>query len=636
MKIKIFVETPLMASLLVLFFFGTAFAQPGIKDLSNFKKIPVLDSGRLKPLDTFARSLLTQFSGKDHYEKQEASGWLASLFFNPDSTSNDKIFLINNPDIAAALGITPQQDRRYTPNQLQQSYSQLAQLQQAASKIPEKERSLAENEIMRVFDAVNLYADLSRSFIFAYPQTDFTITSQVTKTKLGLPLDQNQFSYIDLALKANAMSEAAKSLRGRSASAYTPDEAQLARTTSNLFRWSQDYKNLPFTVIPTNFSPTAGGARDRGSWLSPWDALTTDFNNEQSRQLVVLWNNMAISYAQGNDVAFNMAAHLYLDTVRNAMSKEDVKKVDKFPLELFYQANSLFTWSIMFYIFAFIFFVISFTSSKPLWYNLGLFSVIAGFIPHVVGLIMRIIIMARPPVSSLYETFIFVGFIAVLLGLFIEHYNRQWLGIVTAAISGTALLFIANKYSAEGDTLKVLIAVLNSNFWLATHVTTITMGYAATCVGGLLGHIWLLQAVFGKDRATLDKTYKTTLGILGVALTLTFLGTNLGGIWADQSWGRFWGWDPKENGALMIVLWTALLFHAKVADMIGSLGLAVGAVIGMMVVMWAWFGVNLLSVGLHSYGFTSGVATSLIIYAIVEVLFLFGTSFLISTRKQTT
>ena len=322
----------------------------------------------------------------------------------------------------------------------------------------------------------------------------------------------------------------------------------------------------------------------------------------------------------------------YLNNIRYSLSKEDLKKVDKFPLELFYQASSPFTWSIMFYIFAFIFFVVSFTSSKPLWYNLGLFSIIAGFIPHVLGLLMRIIIMARPPVSSLYETFIFVGFIAVFLGLLIEYYNRQWLGIVTAAISGTALLFIANKYSAEGDTLKVLVAVLNSNFWLATHVTTITMGYAATCVGGLLGHIWLVQAVFRKDSQTLDKTYKTTLGILGVALTLTFLGTNLGGIWADQSWGRFWGWDPKENGALMIVLWTALLFHAKAAQMIGPLGLAVGAVIGMMVVMWAWFGVNLLSVGLHSYGFTSGIAASLIIYAVFEIIFLLVTTFFISRK----
>jgi len=538
MKIKIF-----FVLILSVLFCGAALAGPGVKDFSNFKRIPVLDNGRLKPLDTFARCLLTQFSGKDHYEKQEAAAWLALLFFNPEAGLKDKIFLINNPDIATALGIPPQQDRRYTPQQLQQDFPKLAELQEAAAKIPEKERSVAEAEMMRVFDNINFYTDLSRSL----------------------------------------------------------------------------------TVIPSS---------QDGEWLSLWAAVSTDFGHEQTQRLLMLWGQMAVSYKRGNDTAFNEAARSYLNSVRYALSKADLKKVDKFPLELFYQESSPFTWSIVFYIFAFIFFMVSFTSSKPFWYNLGLVSIVAGFIPHGLGLLMRIIIMARPPVSSLYETFIFVGFITVLLGLMIEYYNRQWLGIVTAAISGTALLFIANKYSAEGDTLKVLVAVLNSNFWLATHVTTITMGYAATWVGGLLGHIWLLQAIFSKDRQVLDKTYKTILGILGVALTLTFLGTNLGGIWADQSWGRFWGWDPKENGALMIVLWTALLFHAKVANMIGPRGLAVGAVIGMMVVMWAWFGVNLLSVGLHSYGFTSGIAASLIVYAVVEIIFLLVTAFKIISINQ--
>ena len=184
--------------------------------------------------------------------------------------------------------------------------------------------------------------------------------------------------------------------------------------------------------------------------------------------------------------------------------------------------------------------------------------------------------------------------------------------------------------------MKMLIAVLNSNFWLATHVTTITMGYGATCVAGVLGHVWLLQAVARKPQAVLDKTYKTTMGILGLALTLTFLGTNLGGVWADESWGRFWGWDPKENGALMIVLWIAIVMHARVAKMIDALGIAVGCVIGMLIVMWAWFGVNLLSIGLHSYGFTQGVATTLIAYAVLELTFIAVTSWLINKNQNLT
>ena len=96
--------------------------------------------------------------------------------------------------------------------------------------------------------------------------------------------------------------------------------------------------------------------------------------------------------------------------------------------------------------------------------------------------------------------------------------------------------------------------------------------------------------------------------MLACVLLFSFLGTMLGGIWADQSWGRFWGWDPKENGALLIVLWVALLFHARLDGMIGPRGLAAGAVLGVNVVLTAWLGVNLLSVGLHSYGFTSGLA----------------------------
>ncbi|MBF0503575.1 MAG: cytochrome c biogenesis protein CcsA [Candidatus Omnitrophica bacterium] len=510
---------------LCLLFSGTSWAGPGVGNYKNFQNIPVLDGGRLKPLDTFARSMLTRFSGHDHYGKQGAASWLASLFFNPGATLKDKIFLINSPDIAAALGIDPEPQRRYTPEQLQGSYQKLEQLQEAARKIPENQRSLVENEIIRVFDNISTYTDLNSSF---------------------------------------------------------------------------------------------------------------KKSNSSNPQLVKFWEDMTHSYLRGDDVEFSVAAHSYSNAVCSLLSKDDLKKTNTFPLELLYQATGPFTWSIVLYILAFIFFVISFSSPKVIWYRLGLWSVLAGVLPHAWGLIARIIIMDRPPVASLYETFIFVGFIAVFLGLAIEFYNKQWLGIITAAIGGTAMLFIANKYSMEGDTMGMLVAVLNSNFWLATHVTTITMGYGAACVAGLLGHMWLLGAAFRRDTLVLDQTYKTTLGILGLALTMTFLGTNLGGIWADQSWGRFWGWDPKENGALMIVLWIAMLLHAKVSSLIGPRELAVGAVIGLMVVMWAWFGVNLLSVGLHSYGFTSGVATGLIVYAVCELIFLIVTIWRIYSLRGTT
>jgi ABC-type transport system involved in cytochrome c biogenesis permease subunit len=166
------------------------------------------------------------------------------------------------------------------------------------------------------------------------------------------------------------------------------------------------------------------------------------------------------------------------------------------------------------------------------------------------------------------------------------------------------------------------VAVLDSNFWLATHVVCISIGYAGCCVAGLLGHIYLLQALRRTpEDPVLQETASAVYGALGFGMIFSFFGTMLGGVWADQSWGRFWGWDPKENGALVIVLWSAIVFHARLANLIGPRGFAAGCVLGVIGVLAAWLGVNLLGVGLHSYGFTSGLARGFFITCAVEVLF---------------
>jgi cytochrome c biogenesis factor len=149
-----------------------------------------------------------------------------------------------------------------------------------------------------------------------------------------------------------------------------------------------------------------------------------------------------------------------------------------------------------------------------------------------------------------------------------------------------------------------------------------------------MGHVYIVQAlVKPRDKKRLEMTYKNMLGILGFGLTMTLLGTALGGIWADQSWGRFWGWDPKENGALLIILWCAIIFHARIGKVINPLGVAVGCILGLIVVMWAWFGVNLLSVGLHSYGFTSGIAGSLAAYVVGELVFVAASVFFLGKKN---
>src|ERR1700758_5817327 len=147
--------------------------------------------------------------------------------------------------------------------------------------------------------------------------------------------------------------------------------------------------------------------------------------------------------------------------------------------------------------------------------------------------------------------------------------------------------------------------VLDTNVWLATHVVVVTLGYSATFLAGLLGIIFILRGLVSRSFSVdLAKSLsRMTYGVVCFATLFSLVGTILGGIWADQSWGRFWGWDPKENGALLIVLWNAVILHARWGGMIRERGLMAMAVFGNIVVSLSWFGVNMLGVGLHSYGF---------------------------------
>jgi ABC-type transport system involved in cytochrome c biogenesis permease subunit len=164
---------------------------------------------------------------------------------------------------------------------------------------------------------------------------------------------------------------------------------------------------------------------------------------------------------------------------------------------------------------------------------------------------------------------------------------------------------IAHNLQLDGDRLEMLRAVLDTNVWLATHVVVVTLGYSSVALAGFLGIIYILRGLFTTSfgEGTAGSLGRMMYGIVCFATLFSFVGTILGGIWADQSWGRFWGWDAKENGALLIVLWNAMILHSRWGGFIRERGLAVMSVFGNIVVSLSWFGANMLGVGLHSYGF---------------------------------
>jgi ABC-type transport system involved in cytochrome c biogenesis permease subunit len=222
-------------------------------------------------------------------------------------------------------------------------------------------------------------------------------------------------------------------------------------------------------------------------------------------------------------------------------------------------------------------------------------------------------IQGRPPVTNLYSSAVFIGCGCVALGLTLELVFKRGYALFAGALLGFLTCVVAHNLELmeKKDQLEMMQAVLDTNFWLATHVVCMTLGYVATAFCGILGVLYVVQAVFlpsfDRDR---EKTLATlTYVVLCLATLLSFVGTVLGGIWADQSWGRFWGWDPKENGAVLVVLWNSLVLHARWAGLVKARGVAVLTILGNLVVMWSWFGTNQLGMGLHAYGFNSELAT---------------------------
>jgi ABC-type transport system involved in cytochrome c biogenesis permease subunit len=226
----------------------------------------------------------------------------------------------------------------------------------------------------------------------------------------------------------------------------------------------------------------------------------------------------------------------------------------------------------------------------------------------------------RPPVTNLYSSAIFIGWGAIVLSVALELFYKNAIGTAIAAVTGFATLIIAHHLSLSGDTLEMMRAVLDTNFWLATHVVIITLGYSATFLAGAIAISSILWRSSGTiPAATAASMRGMVYGVICFATLASFVGTVLGGIWADQSWGRFWGWDPKENGALLIVLWNAMILHARWGGMIKDRGLMVMAVFGNVVTSWSWFGTNMLGIGLHSYGFTDSAFFWLSVFIVSQL-----------------
>ena len=405
-------------------------------------------------------------------------------------------------------------------------------------------------------------------------------------------------------------------------------EKQLLELNNNAMRFEEiSYLKAMKLLPPDEISKT-------DEWSSPLEFIVNGRSPEPHQDAIL---NALQQYLAGRLAGQEASMQSAMANYKAAllMVPGELFDITVLKKETWMNRVNLFYTSVGLYLFAFILLGLSWMIKPLLMKRVSYALLILGFLFHAYGIYLRMHIMGRPPVSTLYESVIFVAFIVILFAIILEYFRRDGLGIFVGTVSGSIFHYIGFGYSADGDTLGMLVAVLNSNFWLATHVTTITMGYGASLVAGFIGHLYLVQAIRQpKNKSSLKSIFNNLFGITLIALFFTLFGTILGGIWADQSWGRFWGWDPKENGALLIVLWQLMMVHMRLSGLAKPAEFALGMALNNIIVALAWFGVNLLQVGLHSYGFDDGVARNLFIFIVLELIIGFGTYLWPGVKKK--
>jgi len=359
--------------------------------------------------------------------------------------------------------------------------------------------------------------------------------------------------------------------------------------------------------------PLLKSASDVGMKLATFEALATGRSVTLLPTGAAAWTPLADGdpalvkmregVQSGNQKTFNEGLQLLRaeQAAENARFQADPQKIS---VETFYQKMHPFRWAWILYLAAGITLLVS--AGKPLGYALAWIFALGGFGLQIAGFTCRVLVSGRAPVTNMYESVVWVAFGTILFALIFEAIHRCRYFLLGAVPVAVVSLILADTQPVILDrSIHPLVPVLADNFWLTTHVLTITLSYAAFALALGVAHIALLKIIFGvkPSKALYNYLYRA----LQVGVLLLAIGTILGGVWANYSWGRFWDWDPKETWALIALLGYLFLLHGRIAGKWGDFGLAVGAVLAFQSIIMAWYGVNfVLGVGLHSYGFGSG------------------------------
>ncbi|MHB1081075.1 MAG: cytochrome c biogenesis protein [Prosthecobacter sp.] len=620
--------------------------------VETFASIPVQESGRIKPLENVASYRLLRFRARrsiwltdsgemdgkplvdpatqkpitkegDKPVKLSAVEWMLMSWFRPDIGRTVPLFKVDNSSAITELGLTAKAKRdQYTYAEIEPARQVMMKKMGEYRVIPSRKQTPEQRMIVQLAANFLDYEMIMGHFDF--------IREPLGEKPEGLPAGVTL--PVRLSKSINTLIAAIRTNNG------PPMQLPWFRAFAQGALGAMMSGNAEQQL---RIFPPAPGANN--VWNGPGEMIFGAINSDKdvpADQLAWLAQYEEVYLALPDAAKFKTASKALLTKIQDAAKARG--EGQSIALERHAMRADYFFYSQWIFLVGFIAVALTWVSPGSrfekgarlcAWLLLGAATALA-----VTGVVIRCIIMQRPPITTLYETILFIGASCALLGLIAEWITKRGLGLLVTAIGGTACMFLSIQFEASEatDTLQQLQAVLITNFWLSTHVPMINLGYAACMVAALISMIYFIQRLFGVFKTGEGDSRLLTrvaYGFIATGLFLSLVGTVLGGIWANYSWGRFWGWDPKENGALMIVLMCLVILHARLGGYIREIGLHCCNLILGCIVIFSWFGVNQLGVGLHAYGFTDGIWPKIYGYWLSQMILL-GYGVFLSLRER--
>ncbi len=513
--------------------------------LEELNTLPVQDGGRIKPFEVYANETLELIYGKSTYEGRPATEIILTWLLQPEAWQTREFVEIRFGELKKRLGFEETR-KHFSLKEVTDSDRFSEVLQELNSKRESKEKlNPYFQAVQRLENQIFLFKELVSGNLFRFlPPKE--VAAGATVHWRGLPdLDEAEQLAFQGFIK-NFIAYLGAQVGAASSSVATGGDLQQAGSSSD----------LQAKAIAAN---------------------------ESLRQFKELGK-------KSNPTLYNVE--------------------DKIKVEAHLVHFHPFKWSWICYLLGAVLGFLSWILAKPVYYRGAWFLSVLGLLLNIYGFALRVYVMGRPPVSNMYETVVWVGFGAVIFAMAIEGFYKWRFVLSAGALVGAGCLALADAAPAVLDgSLQPLEPVLRSNFWLLVHVMTITISYAAFFLAFALGDLGLFYILKEKSPSP-EKIRAIVLAIYrAMQIGVAFLapGIILGGVWADYSWGRFWGWDPKETWALIALLGYLAVLHAKIGGIIKEFGMIVTAVVSFSLVIMAWYGVNfVLGAGLHSYGFGAG------------------------------